>query len=138
MIFWKKLRLPQVVVRATLPVEYRYYVEFAEPWQVELQNGVLMVTVPPLKPGTPSPNISELKFEVRKGSLFRSEDSVAKALSLELTALLEKRASDGISLVKESARQQIGEVAKKWLESESKHAEVKVRFADESTPVQIR
>ena len=66
MIFWKILSLPQVVVRATLPVEYRYYVEFAEPWQVELEDRVLTVTAPALKPGTPSPNISELRYEVRK------------------------------------------------------------------------
>ena len=138
MIFWKILSLPQVVVRATLPVEYRYYVEFAEPWQVELEDRVLTVTAPALKPGTPSPNISELRYEVRKGSLFRSEKSVEKALNLELTKLLEKRARDNVSLVKETARQQISEIAKNWLNSESKQVEVIVRFADEAAPLQAR
>ena len=69
---------------------------------------------------------------------FVSEKSVEKALNLELTKLLEKRARDNVSLVKETARQQISEIAKNWLNSESKQVEVIVRFADEAAPLQAR
>lgn len=130
-VFWNYLKLPQVVVRATLPVEYRYYVEFTDRWNVELKDHVLTVMAPVLDAGTPSANISELQYDVRKGSLFRSETSVAEALRLELTSLLAKRAQENISLVRETARLQISEFATKWLSSESNHAKVVVRFADE-------
>lgn len=130
-VFWKRFGLPQVVVRATLPVEYRYYVDIGKTWKVELVDRVMTVTVPSLEVGTPSPNISELRYEIRKGSIFRNEYTVANALKLELTSLLEKRAHDSTGLVKETARKQIGELAKKWLDSESKAAEVVVIFNDE-------
>ncbi|MGZ5278603.1 MAG: hypothetical protein ACXWC9_01595 [Pseudobdellovibrionaceae bacterium] len=132
-IFWQRLNLPEVVVRATVPVEYRYYVEVNDKWQVKMENQVLTVIAPALFAGTPSPDISQLRFEVRKGSIFRNEKGVARALQNEITELLEKRANESLGLVRETARLQIQSLALQWLLSESKQAEIIVQFPDEFT-----
>ena len=130
-LFWKRLNLPEVVVRVTVPVEYRYYVDLNQEWKIELNEQTLTVTAPALFAGTPSPDISKLNFEVRKGSIFRNEAKVEAALHSELTGLLEKRAKDSTVLVRETARQQISSLAEQWLKSETKQAQISVRFADE-------
>ncbi len=130
-LFWKRLNLPEVVVRVTVPVEYRYYVDLNQEWKIELNEQTLTVTAPALFAGTPSPDISKLNFEVRKGSIFRNEAKVEAALQSELTGLLEKRAKDSTVLVRETARQQISSLAEQWLKSETKQAQINVRFADE-------
>lgn len=131
-VFWDKLRLPEVVVRGTVPVEYRYYVDLNDEWKVNMRGEVLNIVAPPLVPGTPSPDISKLNFEVRKGSLFRNEVKVARALQDEMTGLLEKHAKESTGLVREIARTQIASIATQWLTSESKHAKIAVRFSDEA------
>jgi hypothetical protein len=132
-IFWDKFDLPNVVVRATVPVEYRYYVDLNAEWKIELTDQALTISAPALTPGTPSPDISNLRFEVREGSFFRDERGVARQLQAELTSLLEQRARQSMTLVRETARTQVSEVAKKWLQSESKNVTVTVtvHFADE-------
>lgn len=131
-LFWDRLKLPEVVVRATVPVEYRYYVELDHNWQFQTKDKTLYVMAPPPLAGTPSADISKLKFEVRKGSFFRNEVKVVQALQGELTALLEKRATDSAVLIRETARQQIEVVVKDWLQTEKSEVfEVKVGFADE-------
>lgn len=132
-ILWQQLQLPDVVVRATVPVEYRYYVELNNDWKISMNGSVLNVVAPALITGTPSPDISNLRFEVRKGSLFRNERRVEKALQAELTALLEERAKATSTLAKEPARKQIISLARQWLKSESKEADIHVRFADEAS-----
>ncbi len=130
-LFWEKLNLPEVVVQASVPVEYLYYVELNEGWRITLNEHVCTVTAPALQAGTPAPDISSLRFEVRKGSIFRDESIVTKELQREMTGLLEKRAQESLTLTKEPARKQIAELAKQWLMSESKQAQVIVVFADE-------
>ena len=130
-LFWKTLNLPEVVVRATVPVEYRYYVEINDKWQVKMENQVLTMIAPALFAGTPSPDISQLQFEVRKGSFFRNEKEVARALQNEISGLLQKRGAESVALVRETARLQVKSIARQWLLSESKQAEIKVQFADE-------
>ncbi len=131
-IFWKKLNLPEVVVRVTIPVEYRYYVDLNHEWKIKLKEQSLEIVAPALLAGAPSPDISKLHFEVRKGSIFRNESKVEAALQSELTGLLEKRAKDSSVLVRETARQQISSLAEQWLKLETKQAQISVRFADES------
>lgn len=133
-LFWQKLILPVVVVRATVPVEYRYYVELNEDWEVVLKGNELHIVAPALTPATPSPDVSSLQFEVRQGSFFRSEVKVARALRKELTRLLVQRAKESSGLVRETARGQIKILAEKWLTSEMQEAQIHVRFADE-TPI---
>ncbi len=130
-LFWKRLNLPEVVVRVTVPVEYRYYVDLNHKWKIELKEQSLQIVAPALFAGTPSPNISKLNFEVRKGSIFRNEAKVEAALQSELTGLLENRAKDSSALVRETARLQISSLAEQWLKSETKQAQISVRFAAE-------
>ena len=131
-LFWEKMNLPEVVIRATVPVEYRYYVELDKSWQVTMKGEVLNVVAPSLYAGTPAPDISKLRFEVRKGSFFRNEVQVAQDLQNEITGMLENRAKESSILVRESARQQIAQLIKQWLSSESKQGQIFVRFADEA------
>lgn len=134
-LFWEKVNLPEVVVRATVPVEYRYYVDLDAKWSVVLNDQILTLVVPPLMAGTPSPDISKLQFEVRKGSLFRNEVKVAKELQNEITGMLEKRASEGVNLVRETARLELASIARRWLTSETKEAQIVIQFSDEKESI---
>lgn len=132
-LIWQQLNLPDVVIRATVPVEYRYYIDLNSDWTIEFKENVMKIHAPSLQPGNPAPDVSELKFEVRKGSVFRNEQRVAHALQSEITNLLQKRAEESTGLVRETARQQIVTLAQQWLKSESKEAQIVVQFADEKS-----
>lgn len=134
-LFWDHFNLPEVVVRATVPVEYRFYVELDEGWQIEMKDNTVNVIAPSLQAGTPSPDISKLKFEVQKGSLFRNEVKVAEALQKDLSEMLKQRALQSVALVRDTARGQVTSLVKQWLVSESKNANIFVRFADEASAV---
>lgn len=131
-LFWDHFNLPEVVVRASIPVEYRYYVDLDNQWKFEIKDNVLNVLAPPLRAGTPSPDISNLKFEVRKGSLFRNEGKVAEALKQDLTELLQVRAQLSVGVARDTAREQLISLVRQWLTSESKgSADISIRFQDE-------
>lgn len=133
-LFWDHFNLPEVVVRATIPVEYRYYVDLDSQWNIELKDNFVSVLAPRLRPGTPSPDISNLKFEVQKGSLFRNEGKVAEALQKDLSQMLSVRAEQSMTKVRDTAREQIASLVRQWLVSESREsAGIFIRFADEAT-----
>lgn len=134
--FWTKLRLPDVVVSASVPVEYHYYVELNDEWKFNMTAGKLDIIAPPLRFNTPAPNISELQFAVKEGSLFRNESEVAMALKGELTERLNERAQQTTSLARETARKELIAIAKAWLakdlrEGEKNDLNVDVHFSDE-------
>jgi hypothetical protein len=134
-LFWDHFRLPEVVVRATVPVEYRYYIELDGQWRIDIKDGSVNVLAPALLAGTPSPDISRLKFEVQKGSLFRNEVKVAEALQKDLSEMLQVRAQQSSYLVRETAREQLSTLVKQWLTAESKSAHIFIRFADENMEI---
>ncbi len=131
-LFWSKLKLPDVVVSATVPVEYRYTVGLEDAWQIRSFDQEIEIVAPALTPSTPAADISQLRFDVKEGSVFRNEQKVSEALQSELTALLEKRAIDNRDLIIETARKELDDLAQAWLKKENAQAKkIKVRFANE-------
>lgn len=135
-LFWTRLRLPDVVISASVPVEYHYYVELNDEWRFNMTAGKLDIIAPPLRFNTPAPNISELQFAVKEGSLFRNESEVAMALKSELTERLSERAKESTHLARETARKELIAIAKAWLakdlrEGEQNKLDVDVHFSDE-------
>lgn len=126
-----KLKLPDVVVRASIPVEYNFYVDLVEPWTLEMRGEEVVVMAPALRPSTPASNISEMTFEVRKGSLFRNEKEVTDGLQNQISKLLEQRAQSHVSIVREVARKEIEMLVRAWLNLENKSVRPRVYFSDE-------
>lgn len=134
-VFWEQIKLPDLVVAITTPVVFSYYVDLNQDWKFEIQDQVLLVTIPTLNAGLPAPDLSQTKFEVRKGSLFRNEQAALKDLQQQMTGILISRAQSNKHLVIETARAQIGEFVIHWLKEkfvrDQKKIQVKVQFADE-------
>jgi len=115
--FWGALELPPVRVSATAPVTTTYYVDFEQPWTFTLEGRSVLVTAPPLTPNTPAIDASEIRYEVREGSLLRDEELVLEQLKRELTTRAAARATDNAALVRDTARLQVEAFVRRWLVS---------------------
>jgi hypothetical protein len=136
-VLWDYLQLPPVVVRATVPVQYQYYVDLNDPWQFDRKDDNLAVLAPQLKVSTPAADISALNFEVRQGSFFRNEREVAVGLQKEMTPLLEQRGLYNLHLVRETARQELAKIIQDWI-SPDKALNIKIIFVDEDPSFQSK
>ncbi len=132
-IFNDRLKLPDIIVRASMPVEYNYYVDFDSEWLLTATESTLTVIAPNLVTLKPSVNISEIEFEVRQGSLFRRDSLVMDQLRLELDKLLNQSAQGYIPSVREIAREELKQIIKLWTTGHGKQLEIVVKFEDEKT-----
>lgn len=133
---WGLLPLPKVVVQAQAPVEYSYFLDFAEPWEFIREGDTLMVYPPAITPNTPALDVSALTFFTLEGSVWRDESVVREKLRASLTQSLEKRAVENTKLVREVGRQRLATFVEKWLigrYSDGASVHVKVVFPDERT-----
>ena len=135
-LFWNKLQLPDIVVRATVPVEYTYYLELNPPWQFRKLGNVLEVVVPVPWHNEPSANLSELRFEVKEGSMFRREKPVVDGLKESMMEFLRQRARENLSAVRETGRLETRKFILSWLAAsaaEEKITDVRIQFQDETS-----
>lgn len=135
-VFWGALQLPDLVVSATVPVEYTYYLDLDDEWEFTLAEGTLLVRAPAIAFNTPALDVSKLRFDVREASLLRDEDAAIEALRVGLTRLSRRRARDHVALVRETARRQTEEFVATWLAGEfgvddGRGFRIDVVFADE-------
>ncbi|MDH3253512.1 MAG: hypothetical protein OEM62_00845 [Acidobacteriota bacterium] len=133
-VLWGQLALPEVVVAATAPVEYTYYVDLDETWEFRLQDQVLWVDAPSIRFNTPAIDVSELHFEVRTSSLLRDEAAVIEQLRVGLTELSKQRAAEHVDLIRETARRRTEVFVRTWLAGTFEDAaryRVEVTFDDE-------
>lgn len=131
---WGQLELPEVVVQATAPVEYTYYLDLDGRWTFELQGETLWVHTPEIRFNTPAVDASALRYEVRSGSVFRDEEEALTKLQEGITALARRRARENIELVRELGRRKTEEFVTHWLVqafSDGASYRVEVAFADE-------
>ncbi|MEM9293159.1 MAG: hypothetical protein AAGD01_15870 [Acidobacteriota bacterium] len=112
---WGMLELPPLVVRATAPVDYVYFVELDAPWEVHLEGQTVRVTAPALRAGRPALDVSRMEYEVRSGSLIRDEAVALERLRRGLTGFALRRAWQHRKLVREIARQSTEDFVEKWL-----------------------
>ena len=133
-VLWGQLPLPDVVVAATVPVEYTYFLDLRDRWRFELSDGVLRVTAPEIRHNRPAMDVSALHFEVRESSLFRDEEGVMEQLKAGLSAYSNLRAKQHIQLVRDTGRRQTEEFVRTWIASQFEDEDVRaieVIFADE-------
>lgn len=134
-LLWGKLELPDVVVSATAPVEYTYYLDLDETWEFRLEEGTLHVLAPPIRFNRPAIDASEIDYEVRASSLLRDEAAALELLKRGLTRMSEERAAEHVVLVREVGRTKVREFVERWLAGSFGDGEsyrVVVRFADEA------
>ena len=136
---WGWIPLPTIVVQAVAPVEYGYYLDFAEPWEFQREGDTLIVFPPAIVPNTPAIDVSALTFYTLEGSLWRDEQRAKDKLKQSLTGALQERAAQNTRLVREVGRQRLADFVEKWLAekfSDGGQFHVKVVFPDErvSTP----
>ncbi len=129
--------LPEVIVEARAPVEFTYFLDLNAPWKLVLEDNVIYVLAPRIQFNQPSVDVSAIKYEVRKGSVFRRTDQSMAGLKESITQLARQKAFENINLVRETGRRQTGEFVEKWLSrqfSDGKSYPVKVYFAGEPLP----
>jgi hypothetical protein len=137
-LLWGTVELPPVVVRATAPVTYTYFVDLEGSWRFDLQDRQVRVTAPALRYNKPALDVSKLRWEVLRGSLLRDEAVVQEQLRRELTGRAALQGRAGVPLVRETARNGIERFVRNWLLQTFDDAEgyaVEVLFADEAPAV---
>jgi len=136
-VLWGALVLPDVVVEARVPVMYTYFLDLDKEWRFRLEEGVVVVRVPPMEWNRPAPDVSALRFTVREGSMLRDEQLVLDRLRGELTPLLDGRARAHVPLVREAGRRKVEAFVETWLVqrfADGKEYKARVVFADETPP----
>jgi hypothetical protein len=127
--------LPDVIVQASAPVSYTYYLDLNARWDFLLQDGAILVTAPDIKYNRPAVDVSQISYEVKKNSLFRNTSEAMANLRSSITWLSYKKAQSNIDLVRETGRKQTESFVENWLAksfADGKKYPVKVRFRSEA------
>lgn len=131
---WGNLQLPEVVVRATAPVEYTYVLDFNGRWEFRQEGRRVVVLAPAIEVNKPAVDASRIEYEVRAGSLFRDEQLAMARLKDGITTHSYQRAKENIPLVREVGRRRVEEFVSVWLGNrfvDGKDVSVEVVFPDE-------
>jgi hypothetical protein len=128
--------LPDVIVEASAPVTYTYYLDLNDKWDFLLKDGVIYVTAPAIKYNKPAVDVSRITWEVKKGGYFlRDEKAAMQNLKDSITWLSYRKAQTNIGLARDTARHQTESFVQNWLSrsfADGKSYPVKVRFRDET------
>jgi hypothetical protein len=131
--FW--MRLPDVIAKVEVPVEYNYYVSLQAPWSFERRGNHLIIHVPELSSSAPAANVSLMKLGILKGSFLRDEKSAKENLLKELNGILIENAIAARVKVRAQARLAVKEFVSEWLVKsaprEALDLTIDVRFPDE-------
>jgi hypothetical protein len=138
-VLWGTVELPPVVVRASAPVQYTYFVDLEGTWQLELRDQPgdrrVLVRAPPVRFNKPAVDVSQMRWKVLQGSLLRDESEVVAQLRREITGRTAIQATANLPQVRATARAQVARFVSNWLLRSYPDAEtykVQVFFADEA------
>jgi hypothetical protein len=126
--------LPDIIVQATAPVTYTYYLDLNARWDFVLQHGVVWVTAPDIKFNKPAVDASRITYEVKKNSVIRNTTEAVGNLKNSITWMSYQKARANIDLVRETGRKQTEAFVQNWLArtfADGKNYPVKVRFRHE-------
>jgi hypothetical protein len=126
--------LPDVIVEASAPVTYTYYLDLNARWDFLLRDGVIWVTAPDIKYNKPALDVSRFTYEVKKDSHFRNTAEAMENLRSSMTWMTYKKAQANVELVRETGRKQTEAFVENWLAksfADGKKYPVKVRFRSE-------
>jgi hypothetical protein len=122
-------------VEATAPVEYTYYLDFNEPWELRQAGDEIEVIAPDIRFNTPAVDASAIRYRVLADSLLRDEATAIARLKAGITAMAHQRARQNRDLVREIGRRRTEEFVESWLVnnfSDAGRYRARVRFADET------
>src|SRR5581483_1801985 len=128
--------LPDVIVEASAPVTYTYYLDLNASWDFVLRDGVIWVTAPDIKFNKPALDVSHITYEVKKDSHFRNTSEAMENLRSSMTWMCYQKAKANIELVRETGRKQTESFVENWLAksfADGKKYPVKVRFRNEKS-----
>jgi hypothetical protein len=126
--------LPDVIVEASAPVSYTYYLDLNARWDFVLRDGVIWVTAPDIKYNKPALDVSRITYEVKKDSHFRNTSEAMENLRTSMTWMSYKKAEANIDLVRDTGRKQTEAFVENWLAksfADGKKYPVKVQFRAE-------
>lgn len=129
--------LPDIIVQASAPVTYTYYLDLNAPWDFTLQDGVVWVTAPDIRYNKPALDVSRMTYEVKKDSHFRNTTEAMENLRSSMMWMCHQKARANIELVRETGRRQTETFVANWLAKsfgDGKKFIVKVRFRGEKPP----
>ena len=129
-ILWGLLSLGSTVSQIHVPVTYRYHVELADPWRIEVSGPTCLVFAPRIRPSQP-PAIHTDRMEKRSHSdwtRMNGEDQLEE-LEKSITPVLRVYAADPrhLNLVKDKSRLTIAEFIMDWLLREDQWREDRFR-----------
>ena len=122
-------------MRAEAPVEYTYYLDLDEPWELVLEGHAVIVRAPAIRYNTPAIDVSNIRYEVAKRSFLRDEEEALENLRQGLSQLSKQRARENVTLVRVLGRKQTAEFIRTWLMASYDDADayrIDVIFADEA------
>lgn len=134
-LLWGRLRLPDVVVEARVPVRYTYYLDLEDEWSLTLEGTAVHVLAPGVRANRPAVDASAIEYRVQGDSILRDEEAVLEQLRLRITDQLAARAGENIALVRELGRRRTADFVRTFLLSQFgedvEGYRIEVRFRDE-------
>ncbi len=134
-LLWGRLRLPDVMVEARVPVRYTYYLDLEDEWSLTLEGTTVRVLAPGVRANRPAVDASAIEYRVHEDSILRDEDAVLEQLRSQITDRLAARAGENIALVRDVGRQRTAEFVSTFLLSQfgedAAGYAIEVRFRDE-------
>lgn len=134
-LLWGRLRLPDVMVEARVPVRYTYYLDLEDDWLLTLEGTTVNVLAPGVRANRPAVDASAIEYRVQADSVLRDEDAVLEQLRLRITDQLSARAGENIALVRELGRRRTADFVRTFLLSQfgddADGYRIEVRFRDE-------
>ena len=134
-LLWGRLRLPDVVVEARVPVRYTYYLDLEDEWSLTLEGTTVHVLAPGVRANRPAVDASAIEYRVRGDSILRDEEAILEQLRLRITDQLAARAGENIALVRELGRRRTADFVRTFLLSQFGEDvsgyRIEVRFRDE-------
>lgn len=134
-LLWGRLRLPDVVVEARVPVRYTYYLDLEDEWSLTLEGTTVHVLAPGVRANRPAVDTSAIEYRVQADSVLRNEEAVLEQLRLRITDQLASRADENIALVRELGRRKTADFVRTFLLAQFGEDvdgyRIEVRFRDE-------
>ena len=134
-LLWGRLRLPDVMVEARVPVRYTYYLDLEDEWLLTLEGTTVNVLAPGVRANRPAVDASAIEYRVQADSVLRDADAVLEQLRLRITDQLAARAGENIALVRELGRRKTADFVRTFLLSQFgddvDSYRIEVRFRDE-------
>ena len=130
------------VARLRLPVTYRYHLRLADPWRLEVQGNHLIVHAPVLRASLPPAiHTDEMEARTERGWCRCAPADPLRELHREVTPLISQWVGNEqhLGLVRETARLQVAEFLRRWLEGETRwgprsFTAISVRLGGEALP----